>query len=161
MKIFTMFICLAAAMSPTLVLAQKPASPAGGKTSDIAMLSGCVSADPKARKTFTLSDATQDQTYRLTGIDVRDYGRDAEAIPCRGGTISERECGGASGLHRSDEGGDGGAQWTGGQLASAAHRVQGEERPHYARRLRGSVADIRQTPGMSDIAVRPYIFAGP
>ncbi len=81
MKIFTMFICLAAAMSPTLVLAQKPASPAGGKTSDIAMLSGCVSADPKARKTFTLSDATQDQTYRLTGIDVRDYvGRHVEVL---------------------------------------------------------------------------------
>ncbi len=70
MKIFTV---LAAAMSVTSVLAQQPNATVNGKASDIAMLSGCVSADPKARKTFTLADATQDQTYRLTGIDVRDY----------------------------------------------------------------------------------------
>jgi hypothetical protein len=44
-------------------------------------LRGCVSADPKARKAFILADATQDQTYRLTGVDVADYvGQHVEVI---------------------------------------------------------------------------------
>ena len=43
------------------------------KLPDVLVLSGCVTADPKARKVFTLADATQAQTYRLTGTDVRAY----------------------------------------------------------------------------------------
>jgi hypothetical protein len=54
--------------------AQEPARAAtAGKPSDIVTLSGCVTPDADSRKGFTLADATQDQTYRLTGTDMRDF----------------------------------------------------------------------------------------
>ena len=43
------------------------------KPSNVIVLSGCVTADPKARKVFTLADAEQAQTFRLTGTDVREF----------------------------------------------------------------------------------------
>ena len=54
--------------------AQEPSSsPRTTKPSSVIVLSGCVTADPKARKGFTLADAEQAQTYRLTGTDVREF----------------------------------------------------------------------------------------
>lgn len=54
--------------------AQVPSgSPRTTKPSSVLVLSGCVTADPKARKVFTLEDAEQAQVYRLTGTDVREF----------------------------------------------------------------------------------------
>lgn len=47
--------------------AQSPKEP------ELRMLSGCVTPSATSKKQFTLADAEQGETYRLTGTDVRQF----------------------------------------------------------------------------------------
>jgi hypothetical protein len=68
------------------VIAQEP-SPPRHKGTRIFVLEGCIAAAPDERRVFTLADATNGQTFRLSGTNVRDYvGQHVELV----GTASKR-----------------------------------------------------------------------
>jgi hypothetical protein len=67
MKILAM---CAIVFATSLAAAQKPA---GRKAPKVLTLSGCIEADAKTPNQFTLTDQKAHRTYRLTGIDLREY----------------------------------------------------------------------------------------
>jgi hypothetical protein len=70
---FGVLAALFLATTAAEALAQQPSAAKPAKPTQVLAVSGCISAAPDARKVFTLADATQGQTYRLTGTDVREY----------------------------------------------------------------------------------------
>lgn len=80
MKI-ALIVLLASSAAAAAMAAPQASKPKKNKSGEIVSLSGCVVADPGARKVFTLADATQEQIYRLTGVDLRDFvGRHVEVL---------------------------------------------------------------------------------
>ena len=66
---------------------QQPSPPDETKATRVLALKGCISATPDVRRTITMADTTQGETYRLTGTDVRGYvGQHVEIL----GTRSKR-----------------------------------------------------------------------
>lgn len=57
----------------TGVAAQTPGTSSTDQKTTLTTLKGCVAIDAKNKKTFTLADGAQGQTYTLKGVDVRDF----------------------------------------------------------------------------------------
>ncbi len=67
------FIAAAGLCSVGALHAQSKAKPQTKPKSETITLSGCVVRNEKAPGQYTLADKDADITYRLTGINVRDY----------------------------------------------------------------------------------------